>query len=394
MISLASATRSLCLITVVSSALTACSQKPEPPKAPPPAVSVVTVATQDIGGSREFVARTEAYSEVQLIARVEGTLEKKNFQEGGFVAQDQTLFEINQDAYKAQLSQAKAELAARIAEKDRSERDLKRGEELAPQGFISQSDLDKLASNKQQADAAVLAAEAAVESATINLSYTRIVAPFSGQIGKSNYSVGNTVGPNKGALATLVNIEKIKVNFQLEEATYTAYLQKRATSQDPQTAYTLKLMLPNKTLHNAPGVLDFADTKVDATTGTVNLRAVFDNPDHTVIPGLYTTLLVESQIKETRALIPQAAVQENQQGTFVLVVDKEQKVAQRFTKLGQRFGAMWVVESGLEAGEQVIVEGLQKVRAGSVVSPTVKQVDPKTGAISETNAPAASKEGE
>ncbi|MDN3637308.1 efflux RND transporter periplasmic adaptor subunit [Simiduia curdlanivorans] len=385
--------RSLWLSTAAALALTACGQKAEPPKAPPPAVTVVVVSAQDIGGSREFVARTEAYSEVQLIARVEGTLEKKNFQEGGIVAKDQVLFEINQDTYKAQLSQAKAELAARIAEKDRSERDLKRGAELAPQGFISQSDLDKLTSNKQQADAAVLAAEAAVEAAEINLSYTRIVAPFAGQIGKSIYSVGNTVGPNKGTLATLVNIDKIKVNFQLEEASYTAYLQERAKSQATEKLYTLKLMLPNKTLHDALGELDFADTKVDATTGTVSLRAVFDNPDHTVLPGLYTTLLVESQIKETRALIPQAAVQENQQGTFVLVVDSEQKVAQRFAKLGQRFGAMWVVESGLEAGEQVIVEGLQKVRAGALVAPTVKVVDPKTGAVSESTAPAASQEG-
>ncbi|BFM13037.1 efflux RND transporter periplasmic adaptor subunit [Simiduia litorea] len=390
---LSSLHRSLWLSASAALMLTACGQKAEPPKAPPPAVSVVVVSAQDIGGSREFVARTEAYSEVQLIARVEGTLEKTNFQEGGFVAKDQVLFEINQDTYKAQLSQAKAELAARIAEKDRSERDLKRGAELAPQGFISQSDLDKLTSNKQQADAAVLAAEAAVETAQINLSYTRILAPFAGQIGKSIYSVGNTVGPNKGALATLVNIDKIKVNFQLEEASYTAYLQERAKSQEAEKLYTLKLMLPNKTLHDALGELDFADTKVDATTGTVSLRAVFDNPGHTVLPGLYTTLLVESQIKETRALIPQAAVQENQQGTFVLVVDSEQKVAQRFAKLGQRFGAMWVVESGLEAGEKVIVEGLQKVRAGAVVAPTVKVVDPKTGAVSEHTAPAASQEG-
>ena len=386
--------RNLWLSAAAVLTFTSCSQKAEVPTSPPPAVSVVIVAEQDIGGSREFVARTEAFSEVNLVARVEGTLEKKNFKEGGFVAKDQLLFEINQDTYKAQLSQANAELAARVAEKDRSERDLKRGAELAPQGFISQSDLDKLTSNKQQADAAVLAAEAAVETAKINLSYTRISAPFAGQIGKSTYSEGNTVGPNKGPLATLVDIDKIKVNFQLEEASYTAYLQERNRSDKAAPQYTLKLLLPNKTEHPYPGELDFADTKVDATTGTVNLRAIFENTSRSVLPGLYTTLLVESQLKESRALIPQAAVQENQQGTFVLVVDDENKVLQRFATLGQRFGAMWVVESGLDAGEKIIVEGLQKVRAGVVVAPTIKTVDPKTGAVSDIEADASTESDE
>lgn len=377
-------TRTSCFVlSLVSSALfIGCSDNATPPPTPPAAVSVIEVATQDIGGSREFVARTEAFAEVQLVARVEGTLLKKNFSEGRMVEKDQLLFEINPDTYKAQLAQAQAELAARIAERDRAARDYKRGEELAPQGFISQSDLDKLITNKQQSEAAVLAAEAAVEAAKINLSYTQIRAPFGGQIGKSVYSEGNTVGPTTGALATLVDLAKIKVNFQLEEASYTAYLQERARSADAEKLYTLSLLLPNKTEHPYPGELDFADTKVDATTGTVNLRALFPNPDATILPGLYTTLRVESQIKEQRALIPQAAVQENQQGKFVLVVGDDNTVSQRFTKLGQRYGAMWVVEEGIEAGEQVIVEGLQKVRTGSQVAPTVKTVDPITGAVS------------
>lgn len=379
-----SATPALTLILVISALLAGCSGDATPPPAPPAAVSVIEVATQDIGGSREFVARTEAFSEVQLVARVEGTLVKKNFSEGRLVEKDQLLFEINPDTYKAQVAQAEAELAARIAERDRAARDYKRGEELAPQGFISQSDLDKLITNKQQSEAAVLAAEAAVEAARINLSYTQIRAPFTGQIGKSVYSEGNTVGPTTGALATLVDLSKIKVNFQLEEASYTAYLQERARSQDAEQLYTLTLLLPNKTEHPFPGELDFADTKVDATTGTVNLRALFPNPDATILPGLYTTLRVESQIKEQRALIPQAAVQENQQGKFVLLVGDDNTVSQRFAKLGQRYGAMWVVESGIEAGEKVIVEGLQKVRTGSQVAPTVKTVDPITGAVSAT----------
>lgn len=360
-----------------------CSREATPPPPPPAAVSVVEVTSQDIGGSRDFVARTEAASEVQLIARVEGTLLKKNFEEGGMVEKGQLLFEIDPQTYQAQVAQAEAELAARIAERDRAKRDYKRGEELAPQGFISQSDLDKLLTNQQQSEAAVLSAQAALDAAKINLSYTRINAPFKGQIGKSIYSVGNTVGPNTGALATLVDIDNIKVNFQLEEASYTAYLREHADSPNAEPRYTLKLILPGKSEHPYPGTLDFADTKVDPTTGTVSLRALFPNPKHTVLPGLYTTLRVESQIKERRALIPQAAVQENQQGKFVLLVDDDNKVVQRFVTLGQRYGAMWVVEQGLQAGEKIIVEGLQKVRTGSEVTITLKTVDPVTGAVSD-----------
>ena len=144
----------------------------------------------------------------------------------------------------------------------------------------------------------------------------------------------------------------------------------------------LTLRLPNNSTFPDKGVLDFADTKINRNTGTVELRAEFDNPDGIVMPGLFVTLIVESTNKQELALIPQVAVQENQQGKFVLVVDDENKVAMRIVKLGRRINAMWVVESGLEAGEKVIIEGLQKVRQGAEVKAVEKNVDETTGTIS------------
>ncbi len=144
----------------------------------------------------------------------------------------------------------------------------------------------------------------------------------------------------------------------------------------------LSLRLPNNSAFDSKGRLDFADTKIDRSTGTVELRATFANPKNIIMPGLFVTLIVESKDKQLQALIPQAAVQENQQGKFVLVVGADNKVATRIVKLGRRINAMWVVESGLEQDEQVIVEGLQKVRQGAEVKPVEKQVDHSTGTIS------------
>jgi len=300
------------------------------------------------------------------------------------VEKDQLLFKIDPANYEALLTQAKADLASKISGEDNANRNLKRAKDLIGDGYISQSDFDRLTTEESQARASVKSAQAALKRAELDLGYTSVLAPFTGRIGKVNYNIGNIVGQTSEALARLTVTDPIYVSFQVEEELYLNYLQKNKNSESPDDVkIDLSLRLPNDTIYSEQGQLDFADTKIEQGMGTVELRASFANPNGIILPGLFVTLVTESQEKESMSMVPQAAVQANQQGQFVLVVDESQTVKQRHVVLGRRINAMWIVHEGLEAGEQVIIEGLQKVRAGVTVKPMLKMVNAVTGTITE-----------
>lgn len=371
------------VVAIFSVFIIACEQKQQTAPPAPPAVSTYKVSMDKVGNYREFVARTVASKKADLTARVEGELIERLFKEGSVVKKEQVLLKIDPKTYITALESARADLASKVAGAEGAARDLKRGKEVAGQGYISQSDLDKLTTKDSQARAAVNVAQAALEQAELNLSYTTIKAPFTGHIGKANFSVGNIVGPNSGALAALTATDPMYVSFGAEESEFISYIQDKRANNEIADELDISLRLPNNTIYAEKGKIVFADTKIEQGMGNVELRAIFDNPNDIILPGLFVTLVAESKDKNSMALIPQAAVQENQQGKFVLIVDSDNKVAQRIVTLGRRINAMWLVESGLEEHERVIIEGLQKVRNGIEVAPVDKRVNALTGVISD-----------
>ncbi|WP_299732869.1 efflux RND transporter periplasmic adaptor subunit [uncultured Endozoicomonas sp.] len=368
-------------------------QKSQHAQMPPPAVSVYNVVEQEVGDYYEYVGRSEAVNTVDIRARVEGFLVKRNFVEGGMVEKDQLLYEIDRAPFEATLKGAEAQLASSRASLTNARKNLERGKDLVKKGAISQSDFDLQTSTEAQALASVESAKANLESARLNLGYTRITAPFKGEIGKSTYSVGNLVGPSSEPLATLTSMDPIYVTFQVDERQLITHLSDNPTSITDATSeaidtpledkgsFDLTLKLPNGKEYNQPGTFSFADTQVDQTMGTLTLRASFPNPQGIILPGLYVTLQAESKEKTLLPLIPQASVQQNQAGFFVLVVKPDNTVESRQVELGRRINAMWVVKSGLKTGEHIIVQGLQKVRAGGKVTPTVVDLNITTGTI-------------
>ena len=363
-------------------ALTGCDQQPQQQgQMPAPAVSVIDVTKQPVGEYQEYIARTEAVNTVDLRARVEGFLTKRDFIEGENVKEGQLLFEIDPKPYEAAQKRAEADLASAKAEHTKAVKDLQRSKDLFRKGHMSQADLDTQTSNQARAEAAVQAAEAGLETANLNLGYTRIHAPFSGQVGRASYSVGNLVGPTSGTLATLTSVDPMYVSFQVDERMLVSHLQNTGGQRTDNGRFDMRLRLPNDAEYNKPGTFNFADTQIDQTTGTLTLRAEFPNPNGIIVPGMYVTLIVESHEKEERPVIPQSSVQESQSGRFVLVVTADNQVENRHVEMGRRIGPFWVVNSGLKAGEQIIVEGLQKVRPGVKVQPNTVQIDPETGGI-------------
>lgn len=372
------------LISLLTISIFSCSESAKKRKIPAPAVSVYNINVEEVGKHREFVARTQAFKEANLRARVEGELIERHFKEGAMVEKGQLLLKIDPENYEALLTQAKADLASKVSGEDNAIRNLKRAKELIGDGYISQSDFDRLTTEESQAKASVKSAEASLRRAELDISYTTILAPFTGRIGKVNYNVGSIIGPTSDALATLTVTDPIYVSFQVEEKLYLNYLQQHKKTETPKDIkIDLSLRLPNDTTYSERGTLDFAGTKIEQGMGTVELRALFANPNGIILPGLFVTLISESQQKELMAMVPQAAVQANQQGKFVLVVDKSNTVKQRHVVLGRRINAMWIVEEGLAADEKVIIEGLQKVRVGVTVKPVLKTVDALTGTITK-----------
>jgi membrane fusion protein, multidrug efflux system len=344
----------------------ACAQAPAAER---PAVTVVAIQTEDIAENTEFVGRIEAIQRVDVRARVQGFLDEVAFREGQDIKADDLLFTIESEQYDAALTQAKSQQVSAQASLRNAQLTLDRREALYKRQAGTQADRDQALADRDTAAAAVESAKAAVRTAELDLSYTRILSPIAGRIGKANITEGNLVGPDSGVLATVAQLDPIRVVFSVSERDFVTVGQQQqgATSEEINAGFVPTLELPNGTTYPEKGRLDFVANEVDPATGTIAVRAIFANADRLLLPG--GTVLVRVRPAESRRMptVPVQAVQENREGKFVLVVGPDNRVEQRPIEADQQVGQSWAVEDGLKAGESVIVEGLQKVRPGAQV---------------------------
>jgi membrane fusion protein, multidrug efflux system len=339
--------------------------------APPPAVSVTPVVSRQVTETVDYIGRITAIEKVDIVARVPGFIQERNFTEGQEVKTGDLLFRIEQDIYKAAVDQARATLAKARATEVNAKLQLERGKELVRNQNIPQATVDQRAADEAAAQAGVMEAQAALEQAEINLGYTEIRSPIDGRIGLAIFTKGNLVQPSSGRLATIVSQDPVYVIFPVSQRNLLDYYRRRPDDADKSAPVTVRIKLPNGTVYPHPGVANFLDVQVDPTTDTVAVRATVPNPEHLLIPGGVVSVSVERGAPKSALTVPQSAVLLDQTGRYVLVVDADKKVEQRRITTGAEQGRNIVVTEGLKEGEQVIVEGIQKVRPGQVVTATV-----------------------
>jgi len=339
--------------------------------APPPAVTVKAVVNRPVTDTGSYIGRVVPIERVEVVARVPGFIEQRNFTEGQIVKKGELLFRIEQDTYKASVDQQAANLAKAKANEVNANLQLERNQALVKSQAVPQATIDQLAAAEQGAKADILQAQALLEQAQINLGYTEIRSPIDGKIGIAKFTVGNLVQPSSGPIATIVSQDPIYVTFQPSEADVLAYKRWLAQGDRKSPHLTVHIRLPDGTIYPHPGLTNFLDVQVQPDTDTVTVRAQLPNSDGLLIPGGVVGVVVDRGTPVESLLVPQSAVLLDQAGHYVLVVDDAKKVEQRRVTTGIEQGRDIVVTQGLKAGEIVIVEGVQKVRPGQVVSTTV-----------------------
>ena len=342
---------------------------------PPPQVTVSRPMTKDVVHYAEFNGTTEAVESVTIRARVEGYLEKIHFSEGAMVQQGDLLFSIDEKPYRAILDEAKAQLAMRQAELRQARATKIRKENALRDRAVSEVEVIDARAQLGKAEAGILAAEAAVRTAQLNLSYTQVKAPITGRIGRSMVDVGNLVGAGERTeLTTIVQDDPVYAYFTISERDWVRY--KAGQNDDDETEENnmqVQMGLAGRKDFPYTGRLDFVDNRMDATTGTIEVRAIFDNTGHLIVPGLFARIRIPMGQTNDALLVPDSALGFDQQGRFLLVANKENVTEYRPVKAGELVGDMRVIRSGLKADERVIVNGLQKARPGGPVTPQEAQ---------------------
>jgi membrane fusion protein (multidrug efflux system) len=342
----------------------------QPPPAPPQ-VKVVTVEPERVSLTSEWVATLDGYVNAQIRPQVSGYLVKRNYDEGAVVRKGQVLFEIDPRPFEAALAQARGQLAEMQAQLGKTERDLERDRPMADQRAIARSQLDNDVQANLAADAAVKSSQAAVETAQLNLGFTKVVSLVDGVAAIATAQIGDLVGPTT-LLTTVSQVDPIKAYFPISEQEYLEVAPKinsRAGKTPWQSGAGLTLVLADGSVYPRAGSFLAADREIDAKTGTIRISAIFPNPDRTLRPGQYGRVRAETRVRSDALLVPQRAVTELQGSYQVRVVGPDNTIATRAVTPGDRVGSRWIIDRGLERGAQVVVEGPQ-VNDGTAVTPT------------------------
>jgi len=351
---------------ILLTGLSGCSKAPQEAP-PPPVVEVVPVVQKDVPIYYEWIGSTDGYVNATIRAQVQGYLISQKYKEGDFVKKDQVLFEIDPRTFQAALEQAKGQLAQQQARWITSKANLARIKPLAEENAVSKKDLDDSVGLELAAHASVIAAQAAVDKAKLDVGFTKIRSPINGVAGLAKAQIGNLVGPGTTEeLTTVSTINPIKVYVSVSEQQYLQTVESRAGGR---TGGKIEMFLADGSLYPHAGRFYFADRQVDPKTGTIRVAALFDNPKDFLRPGLFARVRVEMGIKKGALLVPQRSVSELQGIYRVAVVGADNKVEIRPVKVSETIEKMRVVDEGLKPGEQVVVEGVQKVRQDVTVTP-------------------------
>jgi membrane fusion protein (multidrug efflux system) len=361
--------------------VTACQAEKTAQAPPPPQVKVIVTQAQEIAVPIEFVGQIFGAEDIAIRARVEGFLEGIHFEEGSEVEAGKSLYTLESQPYEAEVAAYLSKVAEAKTILAKNASDLKRIRPLAARKAVSESDLDAAQAAYDAAQASVEAAEANLRAAKIKLSYTRILSPINGIIGKTNAKVGDFVGrsPNPVILNTVSNIATVRVEFFLTENQYLQLARRirelEQVEAPEREAATIELILSDGSLYPYTGKFDFIDRNVDPTTGSILIQVSFPNPEKLIRPGQFARIRTISERVKDGILVPQRCVSELQGINRVLVVGSDNKVEERTVEVGPTLGSARLIKSGLNAGEKVIYEGLQKVSDGAVVNPETVSVE-------------------
>lgn len=363
----------LAVLLCATALLSGCHKEAAKPSAPPPAeVGVLTLQKQRVTLTAELAGRTAPYQMAEVRPQISGIIQKRLFNEGADVKAGQILYQIDPGTYQATLASARAGLAR--AEANLYPTKLKAGRfaELLSSHAVSAQDHDEAQAALKQAEAEVAAAQAVLENARINLNYTSIAAPISGRIGRSSVTAGALVTANQAAsLATIQQLDPIYVDVtrsSSEMLQLRRQLSGGGLKTDAAGAARVSLLFEDGTPYASSGTLKFSEMSVDTSTASVTLRTLFPNPEQLLLPGMFVRTVLEEGVNETALLVPQRGVTRNPAGAaMVMVVGAEEKVELRPIKVVRTVGDNWLVSEGLQAGDRVILEGLQRARPGNVV---------------------------